>query len=285
MAFFLRAKRAGAIPAMVLLPIFLTLFSILGTVYLAVGGGNPINKVTHTLWSNQNFRVDAGTYFVSKGLESATGEERKILLTKGPKISTTVTAFLANPVFHQEIDQLSGTIYSYYSSGSKQNQTVDVSPVLHLALMGLESVDPQFSKLKKELDKIKPIKLQPQKKGPDPSSIRTYFELAVFLLLLLTLLTLLIYARYAKSLKAFVRNVGITFGVIGLLMIAINIAGMAIVKHQASTATESLVRTAVPIAAHPFLAPFLTVGVVELLLSLSLFIRYFLKRMNVDSQS
>ena len=285
MALFLKSKKGGSIPAGIFFAIFLTLFSIFGTVFLAVGIGNPVNKVTHSLWSNQTFKKDAGTYFVSKALETATGDERKLLLQKGPEISTTVTAFLGNPLFHTEIDQLSNEVYAYYSSGSKSNQTIDVSPVAHLGLLGLESVDPQFSKLKKELDKIKPLKLKPQKSGPSASQIKSDFKLGMFLLLLLTLLSILIYLIFAKSLKGALRTLGITLLNDGVLLGVIYEVTLAVIKHQASTANESLAREAIPIAVHPLLNPFITFSILELVIGAVLLGLSFLKRMNVNRQS
>ena len=283
MSIFLKARKGGSIPAMAFFAIFFTLLSILGTVYISVGIGNPVNKVTHNLWSNEKFRVDAGNHFVSKALETATGEERKILLKKGLQISKTVTSFLANPIFHQEADQISNVVYNYYASGSTSKQTVDVKPLANLALLGLESVDPQFSQLKKELDKIKPIKLEPQKSGPNPVNIKSTFTLVTLLLLLLSLLTLFLFSLFADSLKSLLRKVGVTVFVSGILLLVINIVGAAVVSHQATTATDSLARVAIPVAAHPLLAPFMTFGILEVMIGLALFIPSFLKRMNVSS--
>ncbi len=284
MAIFLKAKKAGSIPALVFFSIFFTLLSILGTIYVSVGIGNPVNKVTHTLWTNQAFRVDAGNYFVSKALETATGDERKLLLQKGPEISATVTSFLANPVFHQEVDQLSNVVYNYYVSGTTTKQTVDVKPIVNLGLLGLESVDPQFSKLKKELDKIKPIKLQPQKNGPSATNIKSTFTLVTIFLLLLSLLSLFIYSLFARSLKSLLRKVGVTIFVDGILLIVIDLVAAAVINHQASTSSESLAREAIPLAAHPLIAPFLIFGILELIIGLALAIPSFLKRMNVNGQ-
>ena len=284
MAIFLKAKKAGSIPAMIFFSVFFTLLSILGTAYISVGIGNPINKVTRTLWSNQTFRTDAGRYFVTKALETATGDERKLLLKKGPAISATVSSFLANPIFHQDIDQLSNVVYNYYVSGSTTKETVDVKPIVTLGLLGLESVDPQFSKLKKELDKIKPIKLQPQNKGPKATNIKSAFTSITILLLLLSLLSLLLFLVFAGSLKSVLRKVGFTLFFDGVLLIALDIVAAAIVSHQASTASESLAREAIPMAAHPLFAPFLTLGLLELIIGIVLVVPSFLKRMNVNSQ-
>lgn len=270
MAFFLKSKRGGSIPAAIFFVVFFTLLSILGNVFLAVGVGNPISKVTHSLWSSQAFRTDAGRYFVSKALETATGDERKLLLQKGPEVSATVTAFLSNPIFHREIDQLSSVVYGYYSTGSKSNQTVDVSPVVHLGVLGLESVDPQFSKLKKELDKIKPIKLQPQKKGPNLHQAKSDFTLGILLLLLLSLLMLLLYLIFAKSLKGSLRTLGITLLSDGVLLVILYVVANAVIKHQAGTVSESLAREAIPIATHPLLSPLINTGIPALAIGAAL---------------
>ncbi|MEJ0014416.1 MAG: hypothetical protein WDN07_02320 [Actinomycetota bacterium] len=277
MGFFLKSKRAGSIPAAIFFVLFFSLLSILGTVFLAVCTGNPVNKVTHSLWSSKTFNIDAGKFFVSKGLETATGDERKLLLQKGPEISATVTGILDNSIFHSEIDKISNTIYTYYSSGSKNNQTVDITPAVHLALLGLESVDPQFSKLKKELDKIKPIKLQPQKNGPNAGKVKSDFKLGISLLLILTLLLLLLYLIFAKSLKGALRVLGITALSDGLFLTILYFVAKAIVNHQASTADESLTREAIPIAAHSLLSPIITLGIPEVIIGAALISTSYVK--------
>ena len=163
-------------------------------------------------------------------------------------------------------------------------QSINVKPLLQLALLGLESVDPQFVQLTKELDKIKPIKLQPQTKGPNAAQVKSNFTLVVTLLLILLLLCLALYLLFAKSRKSALRFLGITLLSDGLFLIILNLVVGAIIKHQAATATESLAREAIPIAAHPLTAPIFTLGFIELILGFVFVALTFLKRVNVDSQ-
>jgi len=277
MSFLLKAKRGGAIPSAIFFTIFFILLSIVGSFYLSVGVGNPANKVIGALLSSTSFKNDAGEYFISKTLETANGDELKLLTEKGPQISATVTTILSNSEFKMAIESISDTAYNYYVGGAKNRQSIDIKPILQLALPIFESVDPQFSKLSKELDKIKPIKLQPQTKGPDVAQIKSYFTLGVWLLLGLSLFTLLLYLRFAKSLRSALRVPGIVLLSVGVFLITLNIAATAIVKHQAATATESLAREAIPIAAHTLITPLITNGVVELLLGLVLLALSFSK--------
>jgi hypothetical protein len=283
MSQLLKAKRGGAIPSAIFFTIFFTLLSIVGSIYLSIGVGNPVNKVIDGLLSSTSFKNNAGDYFVSKALESATGDERKLLTEKTSQISATVTTILSNSAFKVVVESISDTAYIYYVGGTKERQSIDVKPILQLALPIFESVDPQFSKLSKELDKIKPIKLQPQTKGPDVAQIKSYFTLGVWLLIVLSLLSLLFYLRFANSLRSALRVPGIIVLSIGLLLITLNIVATSIVKHQAATATESLAREAIPIAAHTLISPLMTNGVVGLLLGLLLLTLSFLKRMHTNS--
>ena len=285
MSFLLKGRRGGSIPTAIFFALFLTLFSLFGSLYISIGTGNPVNKVSGALLSSQSFKVDAGKYFASKALETAQGDERKLLLTKGPQISAAVAQILSNPILHSQLDQISNAAYTYYTSNSKVEQSINVKPLLQLALLGLEAVDPQFVQLKKELDKIKPIKLQPQTKGPNAAQVKSDFKLAVGILLLLTLLTVAPYLFFAKSRKGVLRVVGITLLSDGLFLIVLNLVARAIIKHQASTATESLVREAIPIAAHPLTAPIFSIGAVEFLVGILMIAITFLKRVNVNSQS
>lgn len=280
MSQLLKAKRGGAIPSAIFFTIFFTLLSIAGSIYLSIGVGNPVNKVIDGLLSSTSFKNNAGDYFVSKALESATGDERKLLSEKAPQISATVTTILSNSAFKVVVESISDTAYNYYVGGTNERQTIDVKPILQLALPIFESVDPQFSKLSKELDKIKPIKLQPQTKGPDVAQIKSYFTLGIWLLLVLSLLSLLFYMRFANSLRSALRVPGIIVLSIGLLLITLNIVATSIVKHQAATATEPLAREAIPIAAHALISPLMTNGVAGFLLGLVLLALSFLKRMH-----
>jgi len=280
MKFTLRAKRAGSIPAMIFFVLFLTLLSISGSVFLSVGNGNPINKVTHSLWENQSLKQSAGNYLVSKTLEGATGDERKLLLKKGPQISTAITDFLGNPLLHQAIDQISDLAYIYYSSEPGVVQSIDIRPIARLIFESLRSIDPQFASLGKEIDKIEPIKLQAQKDGPNIYEIKKGLNLAATLTLLLTFLSLFLYVIFARDLKAVLRWIGLTLFIEGAFLMGLFIVFGALVAHQASAATESLAREVIPLAVHPLLAPFLIIGIFELLIGLALFLGSFLRQVS-----
>ena len=280
MTILLRAKRAGSIPAMIFFVLILTLLSISGSVFLSVGNGNPINKVTHSLWENQSFKQSAGNYLVSKTLEGATGDERKLLLKKGPQISAAITDFLGNPLLHRAVDQISDLAYIYYSSEPGVVQAIDIRPIARLIFESLKSIDPQFASLGKEIDKIEPIKLQAQKDGPNIYEIKKGLNLAATLTLLLTFLFLFLYVIFARDLKAVLRWIGLTLFIEGAFLIGLFVVFGALVAHQASTSTESLLREALPLAVHPLLSPFLTCGIFELLIGLTLFMSSFLRQVS-----
>lgn len=273
----LKAKRGGAVPFAIFFTIFFTLLSIIGSIYLSIGVGNPVNKAIDALLSSTSFKEDAGDYFVSKTLESAEGDARKLLIEKAPQISTAVTLILSNPVFKKEIESISDIAYNYYINGAKVRQSIDVKPIVKLALPIFEAVNPQFSKLSKELDKIKPIKLKPQTGGLSASKIKSYFTLGLWLLLNLSLITLFFYLRFANSLRSALRVPGIIVLSVGLFLVILNTVATVIVKNQAATAVEALAREAIPIAATTLITPLMTNGVIELLLGLVLLALSFLK--------
>lgn len=285
MSFLLKAKRGGAVPSAIFFIIFSTLLSIVGSIYLSIGIGNPANKVIDGLLSSTSFRENAGGFFVSKMLETAEGEQHKLLLEKAPQISTAVTVILSNPAFKEEVESISDIAYNYYINGAKIEQSIDVKPILKLALPIFESIDPQFAKLSKELDKIKPIKLQPQTNGPDVAQIKSYFTVGFWLLINLSLITLFFYLLFANTLRSALRVPGIIVLSVGVSLIITNIVTTAIVKNQAATAIEPLTREAIPIAAHPIISPLMTNGVVEILLGLVLIAFSFLKRVNGSPES
>ena len=272
MTLFLKGKRVGSIPAMIFFVIFFTLFSILGSVFLVLETGNPINKVTHSLWGNQSFTEDAGKYAVSKILEKSTGDERKLFLKQSPQISSAVTNLLENPILHQELDKISDVIYSYYANGSKEVTSVDIRPLAHLALDSIETIDPQYKDLRKELDDIKPIKLKMQENGPNVPQIRSYLNLALFLFLVLSCLMLFLFLIFVRSRKDALRWSGLSLLVVGILLSSLFLVAKSLISNQANTSTESLLQSGLPLAAHPLLAPFILVGLFEIFLGLALFI-------------
>lgn len=278
MSLLLKAKRGGAVPSAIFFTIFFTLLSIVGSIYLSIGVGNPVNKAIDGLLSSTSFKNNAGEYFVSNALETAKGDERALFIEKGPQISSTVSAILSEPLFKEAVESISDIAYHYYVDGAKAHQSIDVKPILRLALPIFESVDPQFSKLSKELDKIKPIKLKPQTNGPNVAQIKTYFTLGLLLLLSLSIITLFLYLLFANSKRSAFRVPGIIVLSVGIFLIALNIAGTMIVKNQAATATEPLAREAIPIAAQTIISPLLTNGILEILLGLVLLSLSYLKR-------
>ena len=200
------------------------------------------------------------------------------------QISAAVTAFLGNPIFKSELDQISDIAYAYYSSGNSSYQSIDVKPVAGLALISLESVDSQFAQLKKELDKIKPIKLQPQKSGPNPAQVKSDLQLVLLLLFILSLITLMLYLRFARAGKAALRTLGIIFAAEGIFLVILNGLASTVLKNQATKATEPLAREAIPIVAHSLLASMLALGAIELIAGLIFMITSLLKRVNVNGQ-
>ncbi len=278
MSLLLKAKRGGAIPSAIFFTIFFTLLSIVGSAYLSIGVGNPVNKVIDGLLSSTSFKEGAGDYFVSKTLETAKGDERKLLIEKAPQISTAVTVILSNSDFKKEIESISDIAYNYYINGAKERQSIDVKPILQLALPIFESVDPQFSKLSKELNKIKPIKLKPRTTGPDVAQIKSYFTLGFWLLLNLSLVSLFLYLLFAHSFRSAFRVPGIIVVSVGVFLVIINSVATVTIKSQADSVTEALAREAIPIAAHALISPLMTTGLAELFLGLALIVLSFLKR-------
>lgn len=274
---FIKGKRGGAVASTIFLVIFFTLFSLLGSVFLSVGVGNPVNKATSSLLSSPTFKSDAGQYFVSKALQTATGDERALLLKMGAQISGTVTNLLSNPILQQYLNQISDVAYRYYLTNAKNSQSIDVRPLLQLALLGFESVDPQFSKLDNELAKIKPIKLVPQKYGRKLFQIKSTLLLALLALFLLSLISFFIYLRFAKTWKGVFKTSGIILLIEGVLLVCVNAIAKTIVNQQVKSVSNSLAREAIPTVAQSFLSTLMNVGLVELIVGLILLLLSYIK--------
>ena len=73
---------------------------------------------------------------------------------------------------------------------------------------------------------------------------------------------------------------GITFLADGILLVVIYEVAIAIINNQATKASESLAREAIPIAAHPLLHPIMTIGIPELVLGVLLVVVSFVKALH-----
>ena len=266
--FFFRSKRGIAIPVLVLLALIATLWAVIAPLWLSVGRSNPISGVTNSLLTNTPFKIEAGQYFVTKMKKDASGDELKLLQTKGDQVATTLTVLLNAPQFKSNVDGITNQVYDYYILGSEKAKSISVKPLATLAINALVSVDPQFKKLQKEIDKIKPIDLKPKTNGPDLKQIHSLLNFGFILISFLLLILIFIYAIFARKRTGFLRTIGIYFIYIGLLDIAIHTVGIAISNHQIKTMTDDLARTAVPIVITRLASPLMTIGISLLILGI-----------------
>ncbi len=270
-SFFFRSKPGIAIPVVNLIILVSTLWAVVAPLWMSVGRSNPINSVTHALSSNSPFKTAVGQYFVTKLKEDASGKELILLNKKETQISTAVTNLLSAPEFKTNIDNITTQIYNYYILGSKQAKTISVKPIAVQALRAFTHVDPQFKRLQKEIDKIKPIALPelPITNGPDLKQIHSSLKqihsslnLAFTLISLLLLVLILLYAVFARNRNVFFRTVGFVFLYIGVPSLVIHAVGTAIANSQIKTISDDLVRAAAPIVISQLLSPRMTIGIV-----------------------
>ncbi len=263
---FFRSKSGIAIPIVIFAFFFSTLWAIIAPVWISIGNSNPIHSATHALLDNFEFKKTAGEYFVTKMKEDASKAELIILNKKGSQISTAVTDLLNAPEFTTNLDSITSQVYNYYILGSAEAKSVSMKPIAAEALKALTKVDPQFKKLQKEIDKIKPIQLKPNPNGPDLKKIHSLLTLAFTVNSVLLFILLLVYLFFARSRKGFFRTIGIIFLYIGAIDIAVRTVGTAIANSQIKTISDDLARMAAKIVLTNLTNPFLTVGIVFLLL-------------------
>ncbi len=274
-----------AIPVVILIALVSTLWALVAPVWMSVGHSNPINGVTHVLLSNSPFKTTAGQYFVTQLKEDASGKELILLNMKETQISTAITDLLSAPEFKTNVASITTQIYNYYILGSEQAKTISVKPIAVQALSAITQVDPQFKRLQKEIDKIKPIALEPITNGPDLKQIHSSLNLAFTLISLLLLVLMLLYAVFARKRNGFSRTVGSVFLYIGVLDIAIHAVGTAIANSQIKTISDDLVRAAAPIVIAQLLSPLMTIGIVFSILGVIGVVLSFIKQNSETSPS
>ena len=271
MSVFFKGKRAGTISFSILLGVALTMLSLFGAVFLAVGIGNPVNKVMDSLITSNIFRADAGDYFVSHALLTAHGDEQAILISKGPEISSAVSAFLGNTLFEGFANEVSDVAFHYFTGKQQSTQTIDVKPKVQLGYIALTSLDPQFAQLKPELDSITPITLKPQTKGPNLRSIKGDADFVMMGWALFTLALLIGYLVFVGSRRIALRTLGIMFAAEGLFLTVIYVFGTMVISHQALRVTNTLVRAAIPIGANPLMDSVWNLGWIAMLVGAFLY--------------
>lgn len=263
-----KSQRGIALSASILMFILATLLPAITGFWSLLGKSNPAVPITHSLLRNSDFRSVAGQEFVNKLSSDATGDAKSLLAKKSNEISAAVSDLLSQPAFESEVDKITNTAYEFYVNGSQNAASIDVKPLASLALSSLSQVDKQFSKLKKEVDKVKPIELKPLENGPNFSQIRKNINLIFYLVLVFFILLNLLYVRYAKNLPSALRIVGSQFVYTGVIGLAINLVGNSVVSNIAEKNSQPLAKVAIPIVAHQELGIFMTFGGIALIVGL-----------------
>ena len=265
-----KSRRGLAVTAGIFVFLLASILPIVTGLWSIAGSGNPITPITHALLTSTDFRNAAGKEFVRKTLKDASGDEKRLLTQKGKDISQALSDLLGQPAFESEINKVTSTAYDYFSTGAKTPTSIDAKPIANMALLALAKVDKDFSKLKKEVRKLKPIELKPQTSGPDIVQIRKILNLVFFGSMLLFVLLNLIYLRYSRSITSALRTIGSEFIYFGVLDLVINLVANPVVKSLAEKNSEPLAQIAIPIVARQELAIFMTFGIVGLVVGAAL---------------
>jgi len=276
-SFWFHGHRGFATCFAILMFLLATLLPVVTGVWSIAASGNPVTPIVHSLLRDSEFRDTLGLEFVQKLSKDASGAEKDLFTKKGKEISTAVSNLLSQPEFELEVDKISNGIYSFYSTRSKKSTSIDVKPIADLTLTALTQVDKQFSILKKELSKLKPIELKPQTSGPDIARIKEILNLSFYGILTLFILVNILYFRYAKNMQGALRIAGSQFIYIGVSALAINIVGNSLIGNFAAKNSEELSKVAIPIVARHELGIFFTLGLVGVLVGLVLQVLSFTK--------
>ena len=242
-----------------------TLLPVVTGVWSMAASGNPVTSIAHSLLRDTEFRDTLGLEFVRKLSKEATGAEKDLFTKKGKEISAAVSNLLGQPEFQLEVDKISSDVYNFFETRSKKSTSIDIKPIADMTLTALTQVDKQFSILKKEISKLKPIELKPQTSGPDITQIRKILNLSFYGILALFILVNILYFRYAKSVRGALRIAGSQFIYMGVSALAINIVGNLSIGNFAAKNSEELIKVAIPIVARQELGIFNTLGIAGVL--------------------
>ena len=272
-----KSRRRLAVTAGIFVFLLASILPIVTGVWSIAGFGNPITPITHALLTSTDFRNTAGEEFVRKALKDAAGDEKQLLTQKGKDISRALSNLLGEQAFESEINKVTTTAFDYFSTGAKMQTSIDMKPIANMALSALTNVDKDFSNLKEEIMKLKPITLKPQTSGPDIVQIRKILNLVFFGFIFLFVLLNLIYLRYSQSLSSALRTIGSEFIYFGVISLIINLVGGSVVKSVAEKNSDPLAQVAIPIVAREELAIFMTIGIVGLVVGAVLQVLTFTK--------
>ena len=247
-----------------------TLLPVVTGIWSIAASGNPLTPIAHSLLRDTEFRDTLGSEFVRKLSKEASGAEKDLFTKKGKEISSAVSNLLGQPEFQLEIDKISNGVFDFLETRSKKSTSIDVKPIADMTLTALTQVDKQFSILKKELSKLKPIELKPQTSSPDIEQIRKIINLSFYGILTLLILVNILYFRYAKNVRGALRVAGSQFIYMGVCALTINIVGNSLIGNFAAKNSEDLAKVAIPVVARQELGVFITVGLAGVLAGLVL---------------
>ena len=269
-SFWFKGRRGFAISFGILMFFLATLLPVVTGVWSIAASGNPVTPIAHSLLRDTEFRDTLGLEFVRKLSKEASGAEKDLFTKKGKEISSAVSNLLSQPEFQLEIDKISIGVFDFLETRSKKSTSIDVKPIADMTLTALTQVDKQFSILKKELSKLKPIELKPQTSGPDIEQIRKIINLSFYGILTLLILVNILYFRYAKNVRSALRVAGSQFIYMGVCALEINIVGNSLIGNFAAKNSEELAKVAIPVVARQELEVFITVGLAGVFVGLVL---------------
>lgn len=243
--------------ARVLIVPLLLIFPLTFFAWSTLGGSNPIPSALHTLTSNADYRDTAGKYFVSKMSESATGEEKKLLVKKGGAISSAVTELLGKPELEAQLDSLSQQAFDYYTGDQSKSTSLDFKPLARFIINDISSVDSSFKKLNKEVNKIEPAVLNPE---PIVHTVRGIISTAFYVDVILILLLIVGFYFGSRNIQTMTRWLGIQFIYTGAIAFIVKLSASSILSSQLKTLTDDFARSTLNLLSGHFLSVFNTLG-------------------------
>lgn len=254
--------------------------------YLSIGSSGYVPKALHSLLASPDFRTAFGDQVVQSFTKDATGKkEKKLLANKSDEISTAVAQALTDPVMESELSTLGVTAYDHFVKGSSSATTIDIRPAVSILVNSIKTVDPEFGKLSKEVNKLEPIDLPASPENSPIPKISSAVAGGAITTVILFLIALagVVYLSQPKvralltATKLFITS--------GALSIALSIAISILSTKAAQSAGDNLAQAALPPLIAPMVGTYRTIGVTALVLGLAGLAGYFATRKKVVTAS
>ena len=173
---------------------------------------------------------------------------------------SAISGELSSPTIIQELQKDVGLAYGFVTT-SEPSITIQVKPLFASLISAMSKVDPLFENGKKVLKDIEPVTLTRDASTPGIGKWLSYARNLYVALILLLAISLFFFLRFSANGKRALRGIGTKVLSVGVLAIAQFLAIEIIASKFAAKATDSTIRTVIPVAARELFSYYQSIGI------------------------